>query len=60
MIVAESTNPSAELTAYNHDTGDFLGSIVDGKLNLKIDPSPFEVRVESNLGGSATQIVQPS
>ncbi|KAG2474346.1 MAG: hypothetical protein NPMRTH4_480005 [Nitrosopumilales archaeon] len=57
MIEAESTNPSAVLTAFDADTNELLGVLVDGKLNLKIDPSPVNVRVDSNLGGSETKAV---
>ncbi len=57
QVEAESTDATAVLTAFDADTNALLGVLVDGKLNIKISPSPANVRVDSDKGGSATMAV---
>ena len=58
-VEAESTDATAVLTAYDAaDPNSLLGVLVDGKLNIRISPSPADVLVVSDKGGSATKPVE--
>ncbi|MCH8937396.1 MAG: hypothetical protein IIB90_16900, partial [Gemmatimonadetes bacterium] len=58
-VEAESDDATAVLTAYDTaEPNSPLGELVDGKLNIKISPSPADVLVVSDKGGSVTKRVE--
>ena len=59
-IRASSTDPAAVLTAFDDDdlTNTPLGQLVNGELKVQTTSPPAVVRVESDIGGSDTRVVQ--
>ncbi len=59
QIRAQSTDATAVLTAFDADTEALVGVLNGGELKLEgISPSPANVLVKSDKGGSATKAVQ--